>query len=114
MDASIEKCLRAAKSTIRLVSCADRQIAPIFRPIWVDDLPAVPGSVDEIPAQLDLGGPVRNTQKSNAMHASGKLFRSEEHTSELQSLMRISYAIFCLKNKQHIHSTLPTYRENKT
>src|SRR3546814_8001228 len=27
------------------------------------------------------------------------LFRSEEHTSELQSLMRISYAIFCLKQK---------------
>src|SRR3546814_3985569 len=26
--------------------------------------------------------------------------RSEEHTSELQSLMRISYAVFCLKNKQ--------------
>src|SRR3546814_1446389 len=30
--------------------------------------------------------------------------RSEEHTSELQSLMRISYAVFCLKNKKkHIH-----------
>src|SRR3546814_2134557 len=28
------------------------------------------------------------------------LFRSEEHTSELQSLMRISYAVFCLKNKK--------------
>src|SRR3546814_6362331 len=27
------------------------------------------------------------------------VFRSEEHTSELQSLMRISYAVFCLKNK---------------
>src|SRR3546814_9189839 len=27
--------------------------------------------------------------------------RSEEHTSELQSLMRISYAVFCLKNKTH-------------
>src|SRR3546814_550151 len=27
--------------------------------------------------------------------------RSEEHTSELQSLMRISYAVFCLKKKQH-------------
>src|SRR3546814_4630402 len=27
------------------------------------------------------------------------LVRSEEHTSELQSLMRISYAVFCLKNK---------------
>src|SRR3546814_7122903 len=28
-------------------------------------------------------------------------FRSEEHTSELQSLMRISYAVFCLKKKKH-------------
>src|SRR3546814_1090207 len=27
--------------------------------------------------------------------------KSEEHTSELQSLMRISYAVFCLKKKQH-------------
>src|SRR3546814_1180900 len=27
------------------------------------------------------------------------IFRSEEHTSELQSLMRISYAVFCLKKK---------------
>src|SRR3546814_10612538 len=29
--------------------------------------------------------------------------RSEEHTSELQSLMRISYAVFCLKKKKHWH-----------
>src|SRR3546814_9321725 len=29
--------------------------------------------------------------------------RSEEHTSELQSLMRISYAVFCLKKKNKIH-----------
>src|SRR3546814_4352968 len=29
--------------------------------------------------------------------------RSEEHTSELQSLMRISYAVFCLKKKQNKH-----------
>src|SRR3546814_8813831 len=29
----------------------------------------------------------------------GRKVRSEEHTSELQSLMRISYAVFCLKNK---------------
>src|SRR3546814_5783713 len=33
-------------------------------------------------------------------------FRSEEHTSELQSLMRISYAVFCLKKKKKlIHTT---------
>src|SRR3546814_2677143 len=30
-----------------------------------------------------------------------ELLRSEEHTSELQSLMRISYAVFCLKIKKH-------------
>src|SRR3546814_2499266 len=32
--------------------------------------------------------------------------RSEEHTSELQSLMRISYAVFCLKNKTHDKTTI--------
>src|SRR3546814_13322011 len=33
------------------------------------------------------------------------LHRSEEHTSELQSLMRISYAVFCLKKKKYIHTS---------
>src|SRR3546814_5081177 len=32
--------------------------------------------------------------------------RSEEHTSELQSLMRISYAVFCLKKKTKTHKTI--------
>src|SRR3546814_6646772 len=32
--------------------------------------------------------------------------RSEEHTSELQSLMRISYAVFCLKKKHHKNQSL--------
>src|SRR3546814_8141970 len=31
--------------------------------------------------------------------------RSEEHTSELQSLMRISYAVFCLNKQQHTNNT---------
>src|SRR3546814_10209606 len=47
----------------------------------------------------------------------GGLFRSEEHTSELQSLMRISYAVFCLKKKtqhqQHVyHKTHPTHNRH--
>src|SRR3546814_10222639 len=33
--------------------------------------------------------------------------RSEEHTSELQSLMRISYAVFCLKKKKHAQRNKP-------
>src|SRR3546814_5799204 len=34
----------------------------------------------------------------------GLRFRSEEHTSELQSLLRISYAVFCLTNNTHTHN----------
>src|SRR3546814_8115231 len=37
-----------------------------------------------------------------------QLPRSEEHTSELQSLMRISYAVFCLKKKKKKHTTPST------
>src|SRR3546814_6331686 len=35
-----------------------------------------------------------------------QMVRSEEHTSELQSLMRISYAVFCLKKKKTIHKNI--------
>src|SRR3546814_7606151 len=41
--------------------------------------------------------------------------RSEEHTSELQSLMRISYAVFCLKKKNRKKAQQPEHlRLNKT
>src|SRR3546814_5722469 len=39
------------------------------------------------------------------------LVKSEEHTSELQSLMRISYAVFCLKKKLHKHDVHTTYKQ---
>src|SRR3546814_8694376 len=57
---------------------------------------------------------LRRMQVDVTVHGfrSGFRDRSEEHTSELQSLMRISYAAFCLKNKNHIlylltHPILP-------
>src|SRR3546814_8152895 len=40
--------------------------------------------------------------------------RSEEHTSELQSLMRISYAVFCLKKKTRTTSTTKNTTEKNT
>src|SRR3546814_9562142 len=49
------------------------------------------------------GGPGINTDRCPWLVGTGPLFavaRSEEHTSELQSLMRISYAVFCLKKKK--------------
>src|SRR3546814_9032947 len=39
--------------------------------------------------------------------------RSEEHTSELQSLMRISYAVFCLKKKTHLQNTNRLNKHNR-
>src|SRR3546814_3127705 len=39
--------------------------------------------------------------------------RSEEHTSELQSLMRISYAVFCLKKKKYLHeNSISTHHQH--
>src|SRR3546814_1463609 len=46
-------------------------------------------------------------ERKRARVASAASRRSEEHTSELQSLMRISYAVFCLKKKKKI-----TYRKS--
>src|SRR3546814_9010807 len=39
--------------------------------------------------------------------------RSEEHTSELQSLMRISYAVFCLKKKNILTNKIISYHRSK-
>src|SRR3546814_10916046 len=53
----------------------------------------------------ELGSQTRPSDHEDRSPASGQLHRSrrsEEHTSELQSLMRISYAVFCLKKKKTI------------
>src|SRR3546814_3130438 len=44
----------------------------------------------------------RQRCRRNGLHQ--RIARSEEHTSELQSLMRISYAVFCLKKKKKKHT----------
>src|SRR3546814_7719336 len=45
-------------------------------------------------------GAAKRCARPNYAEVSKQLARSEEHTSELQSLMRISYAVFCLKKKK--------------
>src|SRR3546814_14776761 len=51
------------------------------------------------PREAALAGAVQRVERRG--------FRSEEHTSELQSLMRISYAVFCLKKKKSINNRIP-------
>src|SRR3546814_4610453 len=79
LQLSVEQALRSAPPlTAPVPVWAD---GPVSSPL--DDEEAAPGfaALDETPADP----------------------RSEEHTSELQSLMRISYAVFCLKKKNNQH-----------
>src|SRR3546814_7581864 len=66
--------------------------------------------------QADLTGPAAALDGRGRGIYRGFYFRSEEHTSELQSLMRISYAVFCLKNKtthnEHTTSALTSPRNH--
>src|SRR3546814_1230943 len=59
------------------------------------------------PRPLDRAAP-------EADAATGEALRSEEHTSELQSLMRISYAVFCLNKKKKSHSLILTHQYERT
>src|SRR3546814_8722011 len=66
---------------------------------------------DAIPGRLNMSNPVQGRKGLRRLYAQistrradlleGHRPRSEEHTSELQSLMRISYAVFCLKKKKN-------------
>src|SRR3546814_4087784 len=53
----------------------------------------------QAPRVLTLQPPIEREVHGNYMSVPGIEPRSEEHTSELQSLMRISYAVLCLKKK---------------
>src|SRR3546814_1027668 len=56
-----------------------------------------------LPASVKIGGTVRSFDiavQDRIEERMRQMIRSEEHTSELQSLMRISYAVFCLKKKK--------------
>src|SRR3546814_8127367 len=60
------------------------------------------GELDEIPRATGRFGARVNLNRVDyrTCHDLSLIWRSEEHTSELQSLMRISYAVFCLKKKK--------------
>src|SRR3546814_1622779 len=67
--------------------------------------PLAPGAVGEARREGRRRHPARVLH-----HHRDRRHRSEEHTSELQSLMRISYAVFCLKKKtDHVYIQTPHY-----
>src|SRR3546814_2985659 len=80
-DVVPERDVVRGESHQRLIGLGGRRARTTAQPIVDDLLPARIGRDFERVVEADL-------------------LRSEEHTSELQSLMRISYAVFCLKKKK--------------
>src|SRR3546814_1045612 len=67
------------------------------------NMSALSARIATIPGRTVIGIELPNVNRESVvLH---ELIRSEEHTSELQSLMRISYAVFCLKKKTHNKQT---------
>src|SRR3546814_4833364 len=64
----------------------------------------------------DTEGPVSRESREyfRSYAAAQRALRSEEHTSELQSLMRISYAVFCLKKKKKHKRSHHTKKHDNT
>src|SRR3546814_10293917 len=89
--------LSKAQHVLDLASTTTRSIQAV-----AESTEALTGSASHISAQVDEQA--RMGAAAMAASDSGQLslqaLRSEEHTSELQSLMRISYAVFCLKKKK--------------
>src|SRR3546814_8517836 len=70
-------------------------VDPVDLETWGNDIGLIEAFLN--PLEFDMDGTISHKQAAG---------RSEEHTSELQSLMRSSYAVFCLKNKNNkTHST---------
>src|SRR3546814_2573998 len=91
-DVRVRQAVNMAINKDRIVRVVNNRAVPANQPLP----PTMPGYAE------DYQGYAFDPEKAKALlaeagHPDG---RSEEHTSELQSLMRISYAVFCLKKKQ--------------
>src|SRR3546814_5860839 len=93
-------------SDVFFLKCTDGQIVEIFDGLFLFRLDLL-GQQDPELGELLAGilprrhpNQMRDTDEIRRRDdGAGPEIRSEEHTSELQSLMRISYAVFCLKKK---------------
>src|SRR3546814_10191240 len=78
---------------------------------WEIDDPVPPVSSNDMLIN-DPRAQGRLAQEKAMLAANPEMGRSEEHTSELQSLMRISYAVFCLKKKKRKQNETKTSHQH--
>src|SRR3546814_2566896 len=87
---------------LRYFEAVHQELAPLARMLELENQRLRQQLADQKIAKFDLLETVRKRlDDANALlNQIQEGLRSEEHTSELQSLMRISYAVFCLKKKK--------------
>src|SRR3546814_9046350 len=84
----------------------------IYRRALIDAGTPLPGAMEKVEGSIAVPTGV-GTFRGRLMLGPDRFFdgrRSEEHTSELQSLMRISYAVLCLKKKKTTQITTTQHR----
>src|SRR3546814_10414341 len=81
---------------------ASRRLVPLIMPAAsIAPIMLVEHAITVDSAVIVAGAPASiSTSRAMLLHVRFGTTRSEEHTSELQSLIRISYAVFCLKKKK--------------
>src|SRR3546814_4669754 len=89
---------KASNEQYRITTDADRT-RPTFSNSEILETTARATTVENDPSAYLAGESMGGSSGSCVPLPPGSGSRSEEHTSELQSLMRISYAVFCLKKK---------------
>src|SRR3546814_10369842 len=98
------KATQTGQITARQIEAARRSISRYVKrggKMWIRVFPDKP--ITKKPIEVRMGSGKGAVEFWVAQIQPGRMiYRSEEHTSELQSLMRISYAVFCLKKKKQL------------
>src|SRR3546814_3992446 len=95
-------CAITLRSSVSSHRCSRRSLSDFWASPWARRLGSA-ALLERLRGEgLAIAGPAETLPRSRSSRLSA---RSEEHTSELQALMRISYAVFCLKKKKNISAT---------
>src|SRR3546814_1422105 len=101
--AQINQVIQTKKIDLPLIQEFQFALFGASMPVWLIEGDAVITETALTPGGRGMQPSWEKEFRANVLSNTKYSYRSEEHTSELQSLMRISYAVFCLKKKTTNH-----------